>query len=41
MIEETKQNIGHLRSNLDMEHQEWFKEAEGMAEDVGTEMKMP
>ena len=41
MIEETKENISHLRINLDKEHEEWFKEAERMAESVSTEVKIP
>ena len=41
MIEDTKQKIVDLRTNLDTEHEEWFKEAKEMAEEVGTEMTMP
>ena len=32
MIEETKEKISHLRISLDKEHEEWFKEAERMAD---------
>ena len=41
MINDIKKQIDNLRINLDKEHKEWFKEAQGMAEKVGTEIKMP
>ena len=41
MIEELKLLIADLRTNLDEEHEDWFKEATEMAEEVGTEMQMP
>lgn len=41
MISDIKKQIDDLRINLDKEHEEWFKEAQGMAEKVGTEIKIP
>ena len=36
-----KKQIDNLRINLDKEHEEWFKEPQGMAEKVGMEIKIP
>lgn len=41
MISDIKKQIDDLRINLDKEHEEWFKEAQGMAEKLGTEIKIP
>ena len=41
MIDDTKQKIVDLRTNLDAKHEEWFREAKEMAEEVGAELRMP
>ena len=41
MINDTKNKIKNLRTNLDKEHQGWFKEAQEMAEKLGAEISIP
>ena len=41
MIDDTKQKIVDLRTNLDAKHEEWFKEAKETAEEVGAKLRMP
>ena len=41
MIDSTKRKIKDLRSNIEEEHKEWFKEAEEVASQVGVDINMP